>query len=250
MNPFIISNRAGLVVPPSNPTVEPELHALVDERLALHVARLPVVSGDLKTRLDTYPSCYESCIRSFEGMRLDAIYIAVTASAYEEGAQLDAARCDSLSQLFGIPVRTASRAILDALRTIGCDAIDLVSPYPEWLTQRSVRYWRSAGLDVRSVTQASSASAPSAHVYQLTKSDADRALEQAFVTKPSQVVLMTGTGMLTLPSLLEIGGQTNVLSSNLCGAWWLSRQIDLPANQRLIRASKELAQTLTKYPTA
>ncbi len=245
MSKFLIKRRAGIIVPPSNPTVEPELHALMDSALSMHIARLPVVAGDLQSRLAAYPGFYRSCFDSFDGLKLDAMFIGVTGSTYAFGAGADRDLCARLSDATGIPVRTASLAILDALEEMDINTITLISPYPDWLTAESVQYWRSGGINVVNVIRAVSASVANAHVYQLTEHDTDDALKQASQNAQSATpVLMTGTGMLTLPTILNNANRMALLSSNLCGAWWLSRQLNLPANEVFAEASPALAQTL------
>jgi maleate isomerase len=241
MIPFHIERRVGIVAPPTNPSVEPELHALLPQHVALHATRLPLLQGDLQARLAGFHSCFEACLVSFGDLAIDAFFIGVTGSTYDGGFDADRALCERLSDLVAAPVRTASLAIVDALTALGIRKITLLSPYPNWLTERSVRYWQSAGIDVENVAAITNASSPDAHVYTLSSEDVTEALRRLPVD--TTTVLMTGTGLVTLPTILSSAAATSLpllLSSNLCGAWWLTRELGLPPSDCLRAACAKL----------
>ncbi len=245
MQPFQIDHRIGIVVPPSNPSVEPEMRALLSTTVALHTTRLPLLSGDLRARLEGYLPHFSPCLASFGDLNMDAYYIGVTGSAYAGGYPADIALCDELSRGIGAPVRTASLAIVEALKALKCETITLLSPYPDWLTQRSKSYWQSAGINVEHTASITSATAPGAHVYALDSRDIAAAL--ARVPAGAATILMTGTGLVSLPTILSTPqdeGAPALLSSNICGAWWLTRQLKSAPAKQLADASPRLAHLL------
>ena len=237
-----IQHRIGVITPPANPTVEPEIHALMPEGVAMYSTRMPVLPGDLADRNRAYPDHYPACLAAFGNLALDAYFIGLTGATYPLGQAKDRALCESLAgAVAGRPVFTASAAILDALRALGATRICLVSPYPQWLTDQSVAYWEGAGLRVDPVLKMGE----TFRAYEMNTSEVLTALERARPAAGSPV-LISGTGLITLPAILSVRDriQAPMLSSNLCGAWKLLQALGLPASTALERAAPALAATL------
>ena len=224
--------RAGTIgvgVPQANTTVEAELRALVPDGVNLVTARLQGSRSDSRTRLLDYFHGLGATLDSFDVAPLRAFGFACTGSSYLLGVEKDRAAFADLSRKRGYPVIPATEAILDALKEIGGRRIALVSPYPDWLTEAGLAYWTGAGVDIVEVVKvAAGDTADTRNVYDVTSADAVASAKRLH-TRDFDALLMSGTGMPTLRAVSELSSAFNkpVLSSNLCLAWAMGRQLGL-----------------------
>jgi maleate isomerase len=236
---------AGVLVPPSNPSVEPELARCVDGSIALYASRFAVMPDTtLEQRNRRYLDLYRDSVASFGTLALRAIAIGLTGPSYRLMPSGDRALVRELSAHAGVPVVTASAAIDDALTALHARRICLVSPYPQWLTDESVAYWRGTEREVMQVVKISE----TFRAYELTNAEIGSALASVD-TNAVDAIVMSGTGMLTLPAILEARQKmaTPILSSNLCCAWWLLATARLrEGSSTFRRAAPELAASLDR----
>lgn len=222
--------RFGLLTPQANPTVEPEFRRLMPEGTELYVARSTSRSADPSTRLIEYLERLPETLAQFDTLRLRAVAFACTGSSYLLGAAREAELVRAAEAACGAPVETAALAILRALEQVGARRVFVVAPYPAWLRDAGVAYWRAAGLEVTGTadvpTQLAGGRRDTRGIYELQGANAAAALE-GLDPRGADAVLLSGTGMPSL-ALLRARAATppTLLSSNLCLAWRLHRHVD------------------------
>ncbi|MFE7565536.1 arylmalonate decarboxylase [Streptomyces sp. NPDC057539] len=224
--------RIGVVVPPENPTAEPEFHHLLGSGMNVYASRFPVTPGiGLRAMLETYNAVLPDILGTFGGMRLDATVVACSASHYLLDPDGDRAFCAELSERVGFPVRSSTQAILAACEALGVTRLTLVSPYQPWLTDASRAFWERAGLTVDGVVLVPAASDPAGNghydPYEVTTGTLLKRIRERELSADT-ALLFTGTGMGTLAALTTLARaepHRTLLTSNLASAWWARRAV-------------------------
>ncbi|MFE9443002.1 arylmalonate decarboxylase [Streptomyces sp. NPDC006602] len=242
--------RLGVVVPPENPTAEPEFNHFVGAGMNVYTARFPVTPGaGLRDMLETYNRVLPDTLGDFGGMRLDASVVACSASHYLLNPDGDRSLCEELSERVGHPVRSSTQAILAVCEALGVTRLTLVSPYQPWLTDTSRAFWERAGLKVDDVVLVPAGCNPDGgehfDPYEVTTREILRRIRERRIPDDA-ALLFTGTGMGTLAALTELAREDAVrplLSSNLASAWWARRTVraDTGAAHPLLRRLDEQA---------
>lgn len=210
------AGRIGVGTPQANPTVESEFAILLPPVVSVTVTRLTSAAAAPAERLRDYLLNLADYLAAFDTFRPAVFGFACTASSYLVEADEARAVIAVCEQRFGYPIITAADAIHDALQRLGARHIALISPYPATLAEAATRYWRGRGYDL--VVVAAGDLAPDADtrgIYALGSDAAGAALARLDLSGVD-AVLLSGTGMPSLPLIVAANVGVPVLSSNLC----------------------------------
>jgi len=208
----------GVLMPPANPTVEPEMSVLLGPDVAVLAARLiSRFEGDRERPVD-YLESLDATLDAFGSAPLQVVGFGITSSTYFVGSARETGIVEAIRARRGYPVITAAQAVEASLRALGARQVALLSPYPRWMTDAGVAYWRARGFEVTQVLQLGELRADTSGIYAL---GSKVAIEAAAQVRGADAILISGTGMPSLAALdrLNAPGRVPVISSNLCLAW-------------------------------
>ena len=148
--------RIGVLLPPGNPTVEPELCGMAPTGVSVHFARMeaPTSLGPaggaagMEERTRAYREGLEGPARALGEVHPAVVVLAHTASSYALGFGNDQPLAERIATLSGAPALLAAHAVLAALQHFGIKRLALGTPYPEAISAQGKAYWDGAGFEI------------------------------------------------------------------------------------------------------
>jgi maleate isomerase len=194
--------RLGFLVPPGNPTVEPEMIALAPHGVTVHFSRL-VAHGATGSHAGQEERNQTMVAHAAESAGLlamvkpDVIMLTHTATSYTLGPQKEAELIARLSEQCGTIVETAFASVLEALRALGVRKVALGTPYGEETTLKGKALLEQHGFAVVRHGRFEGVS----NIYDETPERAYR-LGRSLDNDEVEAIFLSGTGMPTI-SILE-----------------------------------------------
>lgn len=196
--------RLGFLIPPGNPTVEPELYTMVPRSASVHFARLHAhgetgVMTGLDERTRSYLASVDSTAALLAMVKPDAVALAYTAGSYALGRAAEKKLSTRVSQLIGCPFITAFGSVIAALASLGARRVALGTPYGEQTTLQAKVALESHGIEV-----VSHGRLPDVRNIYLETAQRASELAQSVDDSAADVVFLSGVGLPTIAVLEEL----------------------------------------------
>jgi maleate isomerase len=223
--------RLGFLVPPGNPTVEPEVIAMAPEGVSVHFQRMvahgtPGAHQGQEERNRTMLDHIDASVEMLALVKPDVIALAHTASSYALGRNDEAALVTRLESATGIPFVTAFGSVVRAIERLGITRLALGTPDSDETTRQSREHLEAYGFHVVCCDNLKNV----VNIYDETAERAYR-LARAIDAGNAEAVFLSGTGMPTVAVLavLEEDLGKPVLSSNAAMLWQALRTAGVKA---------------------
>ena len=213
--------RIGFLLPPGNPTVEPEMAELTPPGVSLHFTRMSA-EGPAGThtgqeeRNRSQVASIPGCVRLLAMVSPSVIVLAHTATSYTLGETREAALVAEMEALGNARFITAFGSVLAALKALGVRRIAYATPYSAEMTAQGKQHIETCGVNVVSAGHLS-------NVRNIYEENSERAYAIARqVDRPdAEAIFLSGVGMPTLDALQLLEDDTGkpVISAASAMMW-------------------------------
>ena len=211
--------RLGFLVPPGNPTTEPEVFRLAPAGVTLHFHRMFVAGGTPGSHQGQEERNRQQAEHMEESARLLAmvkpavIVMAHTATSYTLGRDGEAALVEKIERTTGIPFITAFGSVIAALGHLEAKRVALATPYAREWTLRGKSHLEAHGIEVASWGHLDDV----ANIYDETPERA-HALARRVDVPQAQAIFLSGVGMPTIDVLARLERELDKPAVSSCSA--------------------------------
>ncbi len=213
--------RIGFLVPPGNPTLEPEMMGLVPEGVSLHFTRMVAhgTTGSLEGQEERNREQIEHLPENVEllsHVKPGVIVLAHTATSYTLGRDQENQLTEQFEAQYKAPFITAFGSVIEAFGHLGIRRVAYATPYNSENTLTGKKHLESYGIEVVSYGMLPDVT----NIYNET---AERAygLARTVNRSDADAVFLSGVGMPTISvlNMLESDLKKPVISSASAMMW-------------------------------
>ncbi|MDR5700930.1 maleate cis-trans isomerase family protein [Agromyces aerolatus] len=217
--------RIGLILPADNVLMEPELNALPLVGVSFHGLRLTATEPEAMRRQAV------ELARAVRELGLDAVVYACAETSFNGGDGVRTSLSETIEQECGVPVVTATNALLAALEFSGAKRLAVATPYSAVSAGILEGTLRDHGYDIAaSIHRDFSLESSDPRVWYLTNrqpATLSYEIAKSIEDVDADTVVMVSTNWATLQivEFLERDTGKLVLTTNQSILWWLLRRL-------------------------
>jgi maleate isomerase len=192
--------RLGFLVPPGNPTTEPEVIRLAPPGTTVHFTRMVVKAGGVpgahggqEERNREQIEHMDECAGLLAMVKPAVMVLAHTATSYTLGREAEKEMVERIARATGIPFITAFGSVLEALARLKVRRVALATPYAREWTLRGKAHLEAHGIEVAAWGHLDDVS----NIYDETPERAYELAKRVDV-KEAEALFMSGVGMPTI----------------------------------------------------
>src|SRR5690242_14604866 len=213
--------RIGFLVPPGNPTVEPEMTELTPPGVSLHFTRMHAegpagTHSGQEQRNQSQLESIPACVRLLAMVSPSVIVMAHTATSYTLGEAKEASFVKEMEAIGNFRFITAFGSVMAAFSALGVRRIAYATPYSADMTAQGKRHLEKCGISVVS-------SGHLTNVRNIYEENCERAyaIGRQVNHPEAEAIFLSGVGMPTLDALRPLEEDTGkpVISAASAMMW-------------------------------
>jgi maleate isomerase len=213
--------RIGFLVPPGNPTVEPEMTELTPPGVSVHFTRMHAegaagTHAGQEQRNQSQVESIPACVRLLAMVSPSVIVMAHTATSYMLGEVREAALVAEMETIGKTRFITAFGSVMAAFNALGVRRVAYATPYSAEMTAQGKRHLELCGISVVSAGHLDNVR----NIYE-ESSERAYAIARQVDHPDAEAIFLSGVGMPTLDALGPLEADTGkpVISAASAMMW-------------------------------